>query len=105
MTDPNQLAWNQAIDNENWAEAERLQDFEVHQRLESVYNPYFDANPDKTWVMVGNTTGDIYGGGTDEQMIDEEAYAAMEATVGEKVHLFGRPFDVGLDGLRPTFPD
>jgi hypothetical protein len=25
MTDPNQLLWNHAIDNENWVEAERLQ--------------------------------------------------------------------------------
>jgi hypothetical protein len=102
MTDPNQLLWNHAVENEDWEEAAHLQELEAHERLGEVYLGYFNAHPEADWVIVGDSTEKVYGGGTDEQIPDEEAYEVFELAVGEKVHLFGKPVGVGLDGSIPT---
>lgn len=94
-----------AITKPDQAEIERLQALEAHERLGEVYLGYLDAHQEADWVMVGDRTGEVYGGGTDEQTFGEEAYEVLERAVGEKVHFFGRPVDGGLDGATPVFPE
>ncbi|MGI9027665.1 MAG: hypothetical protein ACR2FM_02375 [Candidatus Saccharimonadales bacterium] len=66
-----------------------------HYRHSGTYEPYLKENPTHDWVMVGDETSTIYDGGTDAQLPGEEAYEEFQHHIGEKVHLFGRPVQLG----------
>ncbi|GEM_PF-5754420 len=84
---------------------EQVEMMALHEKLKKLYCGYFDENPDADWVMVSSESEEILGGGTDDQCIGEEAFAALEEQLGQAVHLFGKPVEIGLDGATPIFAD
>ena len=76
---------------------------ELHARFSGQYNEFFDTKPGTDWVMITDDSAEILGGGTDSQIPGERALSTLERTIGQTVHLFGKPEDIGSDGWSP-FP-
>lgn len=67
----------------------------IDARFYDKYLAFFSEHPEADWVMIGDTTEEIYGSGTDSQIPNQTAYAEMESHLKEKVHLIGRPVVIG----------
>jgi len=71
---------------------------ELYSRAEGNIMAYFEDNTTADWVLIGNDTEEIIGGGPDDDYPEtEEIVAGWEEAHGQQIHIFSRPADIGLD--------